>query len=68
MGISKTAVFLANKYQSDQKMLQTLFNIYFCDVIVHAKRLSQLNARECCIKEDFNKNGSPLISFNIKQY
>ena len=32
------------------------------------KQLCQSNAREYCIKEDFNQNGSRIISLNIKQY
>ena len=64
MEISKTAVLLANKHHS-KEMLQTLF-VYIFTMSFTQKRLCQLNARECCIKEDFNQNGSLIISLNIE--
>ena len=38
------------------------FRKHFCYVIVLVKRLCELNTRECDIKEDFNQNGSLIIS------
>ena len=58
MKISKTAVFLTNEHHSNQnKTVASDFRILFCYVIVHAKRLCELNARENCIKEGLNLSG-----------
>ena len=63
MEISKSAVLLANEYQSDQeKVLQMIFVKTFAMYSFTQKRLCQWNSRYCCIKEDFNQNGSLSIS------
>ena len=69
MEISKSAEFLVNEHQNDQKkMLQMIFVWIFGMYSFTQKRLCQLNARKCSIKEDFNQNDSLSISKNIKQY
>ena len=58
MEISKTVALLARP----EAMLQTLFVYIFAIESFTQKRICQLNARECGINEDFNQNGSLIIS------
>ena len=68
MDISKTILLLANEHHSDQKKCYKRFSYIFSQCnLLHKKRLCQLNARECGIKEDFNQNGS-LITVNHFSY
>ena len=39
-----------------------VFILFTCNVFVHAKRLSELNSRECGTKVDSNRNSDLIIS------
>ena len=63
MEISKSAVLLANEYQSDQKKNVTNdFRILFRYVFVYAKTTLSMECQKSSIKEGFNQNASLSIS------
>ena len=62
MEIPKLATFLANEHQNDQKNDTNDFVYIFAMNLFTQKRLCQWNARKCCIKADFNQNGSHNFS------
>ena len=61
--IKNTVVLLVNEHQSDQKRYykRSSYTFSLCNPS-RKKRPCQLNVRDFDIKEDFNQNGSLIIS------
>ena len=62
MEISKSAVLFKNEHLSDKKKYYKRFSYTFSLCNRSHKNDCHWNARECCIKEDINQNGSLIIS------